>query len=140
MTGNQDRAAGPEGWAETMMRAIKPEIEDCVRSVTAGERLAPGDVAGAERKARCLGVMARSVRSVAAMATPSRREGPATADDDAGGETADRDDSPETRDRLRHELEHRLDQLHGRFDAKGVVVEPGRWPVARSDREPARAS
>ena len=136
MTGNQDRAAALEGWAETVIGAMQAEIDDCARALAEGERLKAGDVAGAERKARTAGVIARSVRALLAAAGRRRRED----DDETGGGTADRDDSPETRERDRADLEHSLGQLHGRFDAAGLVVEPGCWPAARPDPEPARAS
>jgi hypothetical protein len=136
MTGNQDKAADLEGWAETVTGVLKAEIDDCVRAIAEGERLKAGDVAGVERKARAVGVIARSVRALLATAAAASRRG----DDDTGGEAADRDDRPWTRERDHAELEHGLDQLHGRFDEADLVVEPGCWPVARAEREPARTS
>ena len=135
MTGNQDKAADLEGWAETVVAAMRAEIDDCARALAEGERLKAGDITGIERKARAIGVLARSTGAVLTTAGRARRD-----DDDTGGEAADRDDRPWTRDRDQAQLEHGLDQLHGRFDEADLVVEPGCWPAARAEREPARTS
>ena len=55
-------------------------------------------------------------------------------------EMRDRDDSPENLERLRTELESRLSELDAAFEQKGLSVEPGRWPTARTGREPVQST
>ena len=98
--------------------------------------LTAGALAGAERRIRSVGVAARSVRAVVALSPSSRPRGERPPEED---EMKHRDDSPENLERMRAELEARLDRLNGVLEAKGIVVEPGCWPTARSDRERLRA-
>ncbi|MGV8929242.1 MAG: hypothetical protein ACOH1E_05790 [Brevundimonas sp.] len=108
-----------------------PMIDESV-AVLKAVTLAPGDMVAAERRARAVGTLARSVRAVLAMTPPSRTGGESRPEED---EMRHRDDSPENLERMRAELEARLDRLNAVLEAKGIVVEPGCWPVARPDRE-----
>ncbi len=136
MTGNQDRAAQAAAWAAAWQDDCMTMIDEdgaVLKAAPAG----PGDVAAAVRRIRAVGVVARSVRAVVALSPPSRSRGDRQPEED---EMKHRDDSPENLERLRAELEARLDRLNAVFEAKGIVVEPGCWPTARPDREPLHAS
>lgn len=136
MTGNQDRAAQAAAWAAAWQGDCMTMIDEdgaVLKAAPAG----PGDVAAAVRRIRAVGVVARSVRAVVALSPPSRSRGDRQPEED---EMKHRDDSPENLERLRAELEARLDRLNAVFEAKGIVVEPGCWPTARPDREPLHAS
>ncbi len=96
-----------------------------------------GDLGAAERRARAVGVFARSVRAVVALSPPPRSGGDRQLEED---EMKQRDDSPENLERMRAELEARLDRLNAVLEAKGIVVEPGCWPAARIEREPVHTA
>ena len=113
-----------------------PLIDETV-DVLEARRLEQGDVAGAERQARTVGVIARSARVVQAL-VPAPRGG-----DDPKAEENEmkhRDDSPENLERMRAELEARLDRLNAVLESKGMVVEPGCWPTVRPERQPFHAA
>ena len=101
--------------------------------VVAAREPGPGDVAEVERQARTVGVIARTGRAIVAL-TPAAggARDPGVKED----EMKNRDDSPENLERMRAELETRLDRLNAVLEAKGIVVEPGCWPTARPDRKP----
>lgn len=105
--------------------------------IVADKAPGPGDVAEVERQARTVGVIARSVRAVVALTPASRVATGAEAEED---EMKHRDDSPENLERMRAELETRLDRLNAVLEAKGIVIEPGCWPSPRGVQEPVRAS
>lgn len=136
MTGNQDRAARAAAWVGDLQDMLMPIIDRGVLVVAASVP-APGDVADVERQARTVGVIARSAKAVAAL-TPVQggARDPALEED----EMRNRDDSPENLERMRAELEARLDRLNAVLEAKGIVVEPGCWPTARAEREPVHAA
>jgi len=136
MTGNQDRAGRAAAWAGDLQDRLIPIIDRGVVAV-ADKGPEPGDVAEVERQARTVGVIARSARAIVAL-TPAR--GGARAADVEEDEMKHRDDSPENLERMRAELEARLDRLNAVLEAKGIVVEPGCWPVARPDREPVQSA
>lgn len=96
-----------------------------------------GDMAGVERQARTVGVIARSAKAIVALTPAARRTGKSEREEEG---THHRDDSPESLERMRAELEARLDRLNAVLDAKGIVVEPGCWPTARPAREPVHAA
>ncbi len=106
-------------------------------AVATAVRPAAGDLGAAERRARAVGVFARSVRAVVALSPPLRSGGDRPLEED---EMKHRDDSPENLERMRAELEARLDRLNAVLESKGIVVEPGCWPTARPDREPVQSA
>ena len=113
-----------------------PLIDETV-DVLEGRPLEHGDVAGAERQARTMGVIARSAKAVQALVPAPRGGNDPEAEED---EMKHRDDSPENLERMRAELETRLDRLNAVLEAKGIVIEPGCWPTARADREPVHSA
>lgn len=136
MTGNQDRAGRAAAWAGDLQARLMPIIDRGV-AVVAARAPGPDEVAEVERQARTVGVIARAGRAIVAL-TPAR--GGAGARDVEEDEMKHRDDSPETLERMRAELETRLDRLNAVLEAKGIVVEPGCWPVARADRESVQSA
>ena len=131
MTGNQDRAARAAAWSDALQDQFMLMIDEDVAVAKAVTPTA-GDLGAAERRARAVGVFARSVRAVVALSPPPRSGGDRQPEED---EMKHRDDSPENLERMRDELEARLDRLNAVLESKGIVVEPGCWPTARPDRE-----
>jgi hypothetical protein len=121
MTGNQDRAARAAAWSDALQDDLMAIID--------------ADLA-AERRVRAVGVFARSGRAVVALSPPLKSGGRQLEE----GEMKHRDDTPENLERMRAELETRLDRLNAVLESKGIVVEPGCWPVARAGREPVQSA
>lgn len=136
MAGNQDRARRAAAWSDALQDDFMAIVDEDV-VVLKGARPAADDLAAAVRRIRAVGDFARSVRAVVALSPPSRSGGDRQPEED---EMKHRDDSPENLERMRAELEARLDRLNAVLEAKGIVVEPGCWPVARTDREPVHAA
>jgi hypothetical protein len=133
MTGNQDRAARAAAWSDALQDDLMA-IMDADLAVVKAAAPTSGDLAAAERRVRTVGVFARSGRAVVALSPPLQSGGRQLEE----GEMKHRDDTPENLERMRAELETRLDRLNAVLEAKGIVVEPGCWPVARSVREPVQ--
>ncbi|MFN3668419.1 MAG: hypothetical protein ACK4VY_03870 [Brevundimonas sp.] len=136
MTENSTAAERAAAWAAALQEQLMPIIDRGV-GVVAAQVPTEGDIAVVERQARAVAAIARSARAIVAL-TPAARGAP-KAEPGEGG-INDRDDSPESLERMRAELEARLDRLNAVLDAKGIVVEPGCWPTARSAREPVHAA
>lgn len=136
MTGNQDRAGRAGAWSDALQDDFMAIVDEDVVVLKAAKP-AVGDLAGAVRRVRAVGVFARSVRAVVVLSTPSRSGGHRQLEED---EMKHRDDSPENLERMRAELEARLDRLNAVLEAKGIVVEPGCWPVARPVRESVQSA
>lgn len=135
MTGNQDRAEQAQAWADDLQMLLMAGIDQDA-AVTLGAGPAAGDLATAEKQARTIGVIARSARAVVALTPATRRT---TGPDAEEEEMKHRDYSPETLERLRAELDARVDRFSAVLEAKGMVIETGCWPVARCGREPLHA-
>jgi len=136
MTGNQDRAQRAAEWAADLQGLLMPVIDRSV-AVLLDTVPAKGDVAAAEKQARAVGVIARSARAVVALTLETSGTAEPEAEED---EMKHRDDSPENLERLRAELDTRLDRLNAVLEAKGIVVEPGCWPTPRAERERVRVT
>lgn len=136
MTGNHDRAERAAAWAGDLQDQFMLMIDEDV-AVMKAMAPTPGDLVVAARRIRAVGAAARSVRAVRALSPSPRSGGDRQPEED---EMKHRDDSPENLKRMRAELEARLDRLNAVLESKGVVVEPGCWPTARTDREPVHAA
>lgn len=135
MTGNPDGAAAAANWAGALQEKLMPVLD---REVAALVTAKPSieDLPGIERRSRIVGVIARSAKAVVVMTpAPGNMSEPGPEED----EMKDRDDSPENLERIRADLAARLDLLDATLEAKGIVVEPGCWPTARSERQPVHA-
>lgn len=136
MTGNQDRAARAAAWSDALQDDFMAIVDADVAVLKAATPEA-GDLSAAVRRVRAVGVFARSVRAVVALSPPPRSGGGRQLEED---EMKHRDDSPENLERMRADLETRLDRLNAVLEAKGIVIEPGCWPTARADREPIQSA
>lgn len=136
MTGNQDRAARAAAWSDGLQDDFMAIVDEDVVVLKAAKP-AVDDLAAAVRRVRAVGVFARSVRAVVVLSPPSRSGGDRQLEED---EMKHRDDSPGNLERMRAELEARLDRLNAVLEAKGIVVEPGCWPVARPVRESVQSA
>lgn len=126
MTGNQDRAGRAAARLEQVYARLDPMLDKGMDALDANP-LKPGDALGVQRYVRGVDLVARAARTVATLIAPSGR-GPSAgqAEDDMNDD--DRDDSPETLDRLRAELESRLDGLRATIEAKRLEG----WTVVRA--------
>ena len=135
MTGNQDRAARAAAWAGARQDDLMAIIDADLAVLKAAAPTA-GDLVAAERRVRAAGVFARSGRAVVALSSSPQSGGRQLEE----GEMKHRDDTPENLERMRAELETRLDRLNAVLESKGIVVELGCWPVARTGREPVQSA
>ena len=126
MTGNQDRADRARARLEQVYDLLDPMMNNAMTALDANP-LKPGDALGVQRYVRGVELVARAARTVATLIAPPGRGGRGEqAEDDMNDD--DRDDSPEVLDRLRAELESRLDSLRATIEAKRLVG----WTVTRS--------
>lgn len=126
MTGNQDKAGRATARLEQVYDRLDPMLDKAMNALDANP-LKPGDALGVQRYVRGVELVARAARSVATLiAPPGRGPGDEQAEDDMNDD--DRDDSPETLDRLRAELESRLDGLRTTIEAKRLEG----WTVVRA--------
>lgn len=126
MTGNQDRTARAGARLEQVYDQLDPMLDKAMTALDANP-LKPGDALGVQRYVRGVELVARSARMVATLLAP--RRGPARVEpieDDMNHD--DRDESPEALDRLRAELESRLDGLRATIEAKRLEG----WTVVRT--------
>jgi len=126
MTGNQDRAGRAAARLEQIYKRLDPMLDKGMDALDANP-LKPGDALGVQRYVRGVDLVARAARTVATLiAPPGRSPDAGQAEDDMNDD--DRDDSPETLDRLRAELESRLDSLRATIEAKRLEG----WTVVRA--------
>jgi hypothetical protein len=126
MTGNQDRATRARARLEQVYDQLDPMLDKALAALDA-KPLEPGDALGVQRYVRGVELAARAARTLATLiAPPTRVGGIEQAEDDMKDD--DRDDSPEVLDRLRAELESRLDSLRATIEAKRLEG----WTVVRS--------
>jgi hypothetical protein len=126
MTGNQDRAGRAATRLEQIYERLNPMLDKGMDALDASP-LKPGDALGVQRYVRAVDLVARAARTVATLIAPTGRGPKAVqAEDDMNDD--DPDDSPETLDRLRAELESRLDSLRATIEAKRLEG----WTVVRA--------
>ena len=126
MTGNQDRAARAQARLDQIYERLDPMLDKGMDALDA-DPLKPGDALGVQRYVRGVELVARAARTVATLIAPPGRSASAEqAEDDMNDD--DRDDSPEALDRLRAELESRLDGLRATIEAKRLEG----WTVVRA--------
>lgn len=111
---------------EQVYDLLDPMLDNAMTALDA-KPLKPGDALGVQRHVRGVELVARAARTVASLIAPPGRGGrEEQAEDDMNDD--DRDDSPEMLDRLRAELESRLDSLRATIEAKRLEG----WTVVRS--------
>lgn len=126
MTGNQDRAARAKARLEQIYDRLNPMLDKGMDALDANP-LKPGDALGVQRYVRGVDLVARAARTVATLIAPTGRDPSAGQTEDDMNDD-DRDDSPEALDRLRAELESRLDSLRTTIEAKRLEG----WTVVRA--------
>ena len=134
MTGHQDRAARAQARLDAIYERLDLMIDLALDALDAVE-LKAGDALAVQRYVRGVDLTGKAAKTLAGLMSGPVRGGPSEQTED---EMNHRDDSPETLDRLRAELESRLAQLDAVFEQKGLFVEPGCWPRARSGGEPVQ--
>lgn len=125
MTGNQDRAARAQARLDQIYGRLDPMLNTAMDTLDESPPK-KGDVLSVQRYVRGVELIARAARAVAVLiAPPGRGRAAGQTEDDMKDD--DRDDSPETLDRLRAELESRLDGLRATIEAKRLEG----WTVVR---------
>jgi len=136
MTGNQDRAERAQARLDAVYERLDPMIDKAIDALAAVEPKA-GDALAVQRYVRGIDLTGKAAKTLAGLISGPGRGGVGEQTED---EMNHRDDSPETLERLRAELETRLAQLDAVFEQKGLAVEPGCWPRARTGGEPVQPS
>lgn len=114
-----ERAAAVAQWLDGALGRLMQLTDEAIAVVAAAEP--PADVAEAEKRGRAIGVLARTARSVAALATASPRKPRAPEED--GMSEDDRDITDDEERTVRAELQSRLDHLLGVAERKGFGAE-----------------
>ncbi|MGO4410140.1 MULTISPECIES: phage terminase large subunit family protein [unclassified Brevundimonas] len=126
MAGNRDEAEA--GWLDAVFDQLKALTDQAIAVVAAAE--APADMAEAEKRARAVGVLARTARAVAALkASPVRKS--RNPEEDEMSED-DRDISDAELAGLQAEFYARVDHLVGVVERKSLTAGLGREPAART--------
>jgi len=124
MAGKRDEA----GWLEAVFDRLKALTDEAIAVVAAAEP--PADVAEAEKRARAVGVLARTAKAVAALTmSPARKS--RTPEEDEMSED-DRDVSDAELAGLQAEFFARVDHLVAAFERKSLAAGLGREPAART--------
>ena len=113
------------GWLEAVFDRLKALTDDAIAVVASAE--APLDVAEAEKRARAIGVLARTAKAVAAL-KPARK----TLDEDEMSED-DRDVSDAELAGLQAEFFARVDHLVAAFERKSLTAGLDRGAAARGE-------
>lgn len=124
MTGNQDRTARATAVLEAYQARMEAVLNRAAEALEATEMKA-GDGLGIQRCVRAAEMLSKAVRVVVFMDAPERAAAGADAAED---DMIDYDDSPETMERLRLELQSRLDRLRATIEAKRLDG----WTVVRT--------
>lgn len=127
MTGNGDEAGQGADWLDEVFGRLKALTDQAIAVVAAAA--APTDVAEAEKRARAVGVLARTAKAVAALKSRPARKTP---DEDEMSED-DRDVSDAELAGLQAEFFARVDHLVGGFERKSLAAGLGREPAARGE-------
>jgi len=113
MAGKGDQAAD---WLDQVFEQLRVMTDQAIAVVAAAAP--PSDVAEAEKRARAIGVLARTAKAVAALAIrPARKT--ARAPEEDGMSEDDRELSDDEERAVRAELESRIDHLVGIAERKG---------------------
>lgn len=127
MTGNQDRAERATTRLAQLHERLDPLLDRAVEALESTP-LKAGDTLAVQRFVRGLELVARAARTVVGLQCARFRDGPAGPREEDDMDDDERDDSPETLDRLRAELESRLDGLRTTIERKRLAG----WTVVRT--------
>lgn len=123
--------ADETGWLEAVFDRLKVLTDEAIAVVAAAK--APSDVAEAEKRARAVGVLARTAKAVAAL-KPARK----TPDEDEMSED-DRDVSDAELAGLQAEFFARVDHLVAAFERKSLAAGLDRGPAASGENPGAES-
>jgi hypothetical protein len=123
MAGKRDET----GWLEAVFDRLKALTDDAIAVVASAE--APLDVAEAEKRARAIGVLARTAKAVAALRSRPARKTP---EEDEMSED-DRDVSDAELAGLQAEFFARVDHLVAAFERKSLAAGLDREPASRRE-------
>ena len=126
MTGNRDEAGQGADWLDEVFGRLKTLTDQAIAVVAAAS--APTDVAEAEKRARAVGVLARTAKAVAALKSRPARKTP---DEDEMSED-DRDVSDAELAGLQAEFFARVDHLVAGIERKSLAAGLDREPAART--------
>jgi len=115
------------GWLEAVFDRLKALTDDAIAVVASAE--APLDVAEAEKRARAIGVLARTAKAVAALRSRPARKTP---EEDEMSED-DRDVSDAELAGLQAEFFARVDHLVAAFERKSLAAGLDRGAAARGE-------
>ncbi|WP_312784824.1 hypothetical protein [Brevundimonas sp.] len=118
--------ADETGWLEAVYDRLKALTDEAIAVIAAAE--APTDAAEAEKRARAVGVLARTAKAVAALRSRPARKTP---DEDEMSED-DCDVSDAELAGLQAEFFARVDHLVAAFERKSLAAGLGREPAART--------
>lgn len=127
MTGNGDEAGQGADWLDEVFGRLKALTDQAIAVIAAAA--APTDVAEAEKRARAVGVLARTAKAVAALKSRPARKSP---EEDEMSED-DRNVSDAELAGLQAEFFARVDHLVGGFERKSLAAGLGREPAARGE-------
>ena len=125
MAGNRDEADA--GWLEAVFERLKVLTDQAIAVVAAAEP--PADAAEAEKRARAVGVLARTAKAVAALRSRPARKTP---EEDEMSED-DRDVSDAELAGLQAEFLARVDHLVAAFERKSLAAGLDRGTAARGE-------
>lgn len=121
-------AADTGAWLGQVFAALKAATDQAIAVVAAAEP--PADVAEAEKRARAVGVLARTAKAVAALEAGMVRKSRSPEED--GMSDDDRDLSDAELAGLQAEFFARVDHLVAAFERKSLAAGVGREPAART--------
>ena len=127
MTGNRDEAGA--GWLEAVFDRLKALTDQAIAVVAAAEP--PTDVAEAEKRARAVGVLARTAKAVAALQIRPVRKSRNPEEDEMSED--DRDVSDAELAGLQAQFFARVDHLVAAFERKSLTAGLGRERAARQE-------
>ena len=119
--------ADETGWLEAVYDRLKALTDEAIAVIAAAE--APTDAAEAEKRARAVGVLARTAKAVAALKTRPARKTP---EEDEMSED-DRDVSDAELAGLQAEFFARVDHLVAAFERKSLAAGLDRGAAARGE-------
>ncbi|MGH7027985.1 hypothetical protein [Brevundimonas sp.] len=125
MAGKGDEAE----WLEAVFDRLKALTDQAIAVVAAAG--APVDVAEAEKRARAVGVLARTAKAVAALTLKPVRKTRSPEEDEMSED--DRDVSDAELAELQAEFFSRVDHLVAAFERKSLAAGLGREPASRGE-------
>jgi hypothetical protein len=125
MAGKRDET----GWLEAVFDRLKALTDEAIAVVAAAE--APLDVAEAEKRARAVGVLARTAKAVAALTMNAARKNRTPEEDEMSED--DRDVSDAELAGLQAEFFARVDHLVAAFERKSLAAGMDRGAASRGE-------